>query len=170
MTVCTGVYYNSFIDTESVFSEAVEGIGALRMKPLISCLFSVLVIFCLASCSSRPSEGLGEPVVMRAESESVDKPVVGEVVDIARYGRRSSGRHFIGIEWEEPRDIYEVRISGIDRRVAESLRLEWWGSVWPNNGRGGWMRLDDAWNGQWVKVNTKPEPQRPDQFVFRFPP
>jgi hypothetical protein len=134
------------------FSEIVESIGALRMKPLISCLFSVLVIFCLVSCSSSPSDGLGEPVVMRAESESVDKAVVGEVVDIARYGRRSSGRHFIGIEWEEPRDIYEVRISGIDRRVAESLRLEWWGSVWPNNGTGGWMRLDDAWNGQWVKV------------------
>ncbi|GAH80679.1 unnamed protein product, partial [marine sediment metagenome] len=99
---------------------------------------------------------------MRAEGPArrlagVGKPVVGEVVDIARYGIRTSGRQFIGIEWEDPRDIYEVRISGIDRRAAESIRLEWWGSVWPNNGTGGWMRLDDPWNGKWVPTNAKPK-------------
>lgn len=148
------------------------------MKPLINSLLSVLWTSCLVSCL---------PIVVRAESRSLGKPVVGgddqtqkvafgepgEVVDIARYGRKISGRNFIGIEWENPRDVYEVQIDGIDRvgpLRPESLRLEWWGSVWPANGTGGWMRLDDAWNGRWIKINAKPEPEVTDRFVFRFPP
>ncbi len=82
---------------------------------------------------------------------------VGEAVNIAGFGRRLSGDNYIGRQWDNPRDIYELRISGIDRRTAESLRLEWWGSVWPANGIGGWMRLDDPWNGKWVPANARPK-------------
>jgi len=84
-----------------------------------------------------------------AEQISPEDTVVGEMVNIADFGRQISGDKYIGRQWDEPRDIYEVIISGIDKGIAESLRLEWWGSVWPNNGSGGWMRLDDPWN---VKV------------------
>jgi len=105
-----------------------------------------------------------------AEQISPDEAVVGEKVNIADFGRQLSGDNFIGCQWDEPRDIYEIRIWGIDRRTAESLRLEWWGSVWPNNGSGGWMRLDDPWNGKWVRTNAKPKLNKSGQFVFKFPP
>jgi len=84
--------------------------------------------------------------------------------------RQLSGDNYIGRQWDNPRDIFEVRISGIDRQIAESLRLEWWGSIWPNNGSGGWMRLDDPWNGKWVRINAKPKQNKLGQFVYRFPP
>ncbi len=105
-----------------------------------------------------------------AEQISPERSVVGEKVNIARFGRRLSGDNYIGLQWDNPRDIYELRISGIDRRAAESLRLEWWGSVWPANGTGGWMKLDDPWNGRWVKVNAICEFSKSGQFVFKFPP
>ena len=105
-----------------------------------------------------------------AEQISPDEAVVGEVVNIASFGREILGDNYIGRQWDEPRDIYEVYISGIDKSIAESLRLEWWGSVWPNNGSGGWMRLDDPWNGKWVQTNTKPKLNKSGQFVFKFPP
>ncbi|MHC4737108.1 MAG: hypothetical protein ACYTDW_22070, partial [Planctomycetota bacterium] len=99
-----------------------------------------------------------------------NEDVVGEAVNIAGFGRWLSGDNYIGRQWDNPRDIYEVRISGIDRRTAESLRLEWWGSVWPANGTGGWMRLDDPWNGRWVQINAIPVLYKSGQFVFKFPP
>jgi hypothetical protein len=105
-----------------------------------------------------------------AEQVSPDEAVVGKGVDIARFGRRLSGDNYIGLQWDNRRDIYELRISGIDRRTAESLRIEWWGSVWPNNGSGGWMRLDDPWNGKWVQVNAIREFDKSGYFVFKFPP
>ncbi|NIP25979.1 MAG: hypothetical protein GWN67_16685, partial [Phycisphaerae bacterium] len=104
------------------------------------------------------------------EKESPDEVVVGEAVNIASYGRRLSGDDYIGVQWDNRRDIYELRISGIDRRTAESLRFEWWGSVWPNNGSGGWMKLDDPWNGKWVQVTAIREFDKSGQFVFKFPP
>jgi hypothetical protein len=111
------------------------------------------------------------PVFTDAIPEQVSPKdlVIGEVVNIAGFGRRLSGDNYIGMQWDNPRDIYELRISGIDRRIAESLRFEWWGSVWPANGTGGWMRLDDPWNGKWVRTNARPELNKSGQFVFKFP-
>jgi len=105
-----------------------------------------------------------------AEKISPNEAAVGEAVNIASFGRQLSGDSYIGRQWDNPRDIFEVRISGIDRQTAESLRLEWWGSVWPNNGSGGWMRLDDPWNGKWVRTNAKPKQNKLGQFVYQFPP
>lgn len=105
-----------------------------------------------------------------AEQISPNEAAVGEAVNMADFGRRLSGDSYIGWQWDNPRDIYELRISGIDRRTAESLRLEWWGSVWPANGIGGWMRLDDPWNGKWVPANARPKLTGSGQFVFKFPP
>jgi len=165
LTGCTNAHYNPCIDTENALSATIGFIGELIMKSLIHSLLSVLVISLFLSCL---------PATVRDEGKSVDKPVMGadpgEVVDIARYGRRTSGKNFIGIEWDNPRDVYEVKIDGIDRETVESLRLEWWGSVWPANGTGGWMRLDDPWNGKWVRTNARPRPNESDQFVFIFPP
>jgi len=75
-----------------------------------------------------------------------------------------------GLEWTGPIRVDEVRVeapAGVD---ARSWRLEWWGSIWPDHGEGGWKRLDDPWNGEWVRVNVAPEPGSSGQWVFRFPP
>ena len=110
---------------------------------------------------------------------------LADTIDIAPFGQKLSGENFIGIQWDNPRDVYEVRVAGIDRQAEvgwasahqqddgganPTLRLEWWGSVWPDNGSGGWMRLDDPWNGQWVPVDSKPTPVGQDEFAFKFPP
>ena len=105
-----------------------------------------------------------------AERLSANEAVVGEAVNIARFGRQISGDNYIGLQWDNWRDIYELRISGIEKWAAESLKIEWWGSVWPNNGTGGWMRLDDPWNGKWVQVSAIREYSKSGQFVFKFPP
>jgi hypothetical protein len=131
------------------------------MQLVARCLFFYLVICCLVSDVAD---------VLGAAGTSADKPQLGGVVNIAPYGRKISGRDFVGVEWENPRDVYEVRICGIDKQLAESLRLEWWGGVWPASGTGGWMRLDDPWNGRWVRVDTEPELNRAGQFVFKLPP
>jgi len=105
-----------------------------------------------------------------AERISPKTATVGDVIDIALFGRAISGDRFVGIEWDNPRDVHEVRIAGADAELAPSLRLEWWGSVWPSNGSGGWMRLDDPWNGKWIRINAKPELNKSGQYVFKIPP
>ena len=95
---------------------------------------------------------------------------VGEKVNIAYSGKALSGDNFVGLQWDSPREVYEVRIAGVNARLSDSLWLEWWASVWPDNGSGGWMRLDDPWNGQWVRINIKPKPDKSGQCVFKFPP
>ncbi|MBI4581408.1 MAG: hypothetical protein HY718_17025, partial [Planctomycetes bacterium] len=58
---------------------------------------------------------------------------------------------------------------GVEPALAPNLRVEWWGSVWPANGTGGWMKLDDPWNGRWVRFTTPPQ-ARDDTLVFAFIP
>jgi hypothetical protein len=131
------------------------------MKYLVGSWFSALLISLLIFSLS---------VVVYAERISPDKATVGEVVDIALFGRPISGDRFVGVEWNNPRDVYEVRITGVNAKLAPSLRLEWWASVWPSNGSGGWMRLDDPWNGKWIRINVRPELNKSGQHVFKFPP
>ena len=107
--------------------------------------------------------------VAEAKAAPVDA-VVGELVDIARFGTPLAGDGTVGVEWANPHRVSEVRVAGVDAGLAESLRVEWWGSIWPANGHGGWMRLDDQWNGKWVRVDARPEPGESGQLLFRFPP
>ncbi|MGB9625795.1 MAG: hypothetical protein ACPMAQ_13140, partial [Phycisphaerae bacterium] len=102
----------------------------------------------------------------------------GDPVDLAPFGTRIAGDDFVGVEWDNPRDVREVHVvfpPGERPARAESLKLEWWGSVWPNNGTGGWMKLDDPWNGEWVRADAAPASAtrpagNPAAWVFRFPP
>src|SRR6266511_3611348 len=99
--------------------------------------------------------------------------VAGERVDLASFGTPISGEGFLGLEWENPRDVREVTVvlpQGTPSPPAEGLRLEWWGSVWPANGRGGWMRLDDPWNGEWVKAAARRSSGAQGELTFSFPP
>jgi len=102
-------------------------------------------------------------------SSAIDAPL-GEVVEIGQFGDKLVGDNSIGFEWVNPRRVDEVRVEGIDASLADSLGLQWWGSVWPASGQGGWMRLDDQWNGKWVPVDTKAQKNDAGQWVFKFPP
>ena len=96
------------------------------------------------------------------------EPVVGEPVEIGQFAGGVSGDGFVGVAWDSPRDVYEVGVSGVEQ--ADNLHLEWWGSVWPANGSGGWMQLDDPWNGRWVRVDAKAASVGPAAYSFRLPP
>src|SRR5262245_29854484 len=101
-------------------------------------------------------------------------PAPGEAVDLARFGTPLSDSGSIGVEWENPREVREVRAIFADPgRVPDpaALKLEWWGSVWPKNGSGGWMKLDDPWNGRWVTAPAAAAPgAAAGVLAFTFPP
>jgi hypothetical protein len=60
------------------------------------------------------------------------------------------------VEWRNPREVQEVRLRSRDLLPAgEGVRIEWWYRIWPDNGTGGWMRLDDPFNGEWVTAQTQ---------------
>lgn len=67
------------------------------------------------------------------------------------------------IEWRHPRDIYAVNLT-FDGRAprAGEFRLKWYYHVWPDNGRGGWMRVDDPFNGRFVDAVVDIDDSRPD--------
>ncbi len=116
----------------------------------------------------------GPAVSAPASADAARTAVAGATVDLAAFGEASADDGVVSVAWDNPRDVHEVRVAFAEAAAApppESLRLEWWGSIWPANGTGGWMRLDDPWNGQWVRVKTTaaagPEP---GTCVFRFPP
>jgi hypothetical protein len=102
--------------------------------------------------------------------ESKISAEVGKAVDISQFGKRLAEAKAVGVEWINPRAVYEVHVLGVDAALADGLHVEWWGSIWPANGLGGWMRLDDQWNGKWVRVKTRAEAGQAGQLVFKFPP
>ncbi|MCX8038589.1 MAG: hypothetical protein N3D11_16355 [Candidatus Sumerlaeia bacterium] len=97
-----------------------------------------------------------------------------QAVNLARFGTPLSGKDFLGVEWTNPRDVRRVALQfaeGAKIPPADSLHLQWWASVWPNNGTGGWMRLDDPWNGQWTTAPVRAVQDETARMVrFVFPP
>lgn len=101
-------------------------------------------------------------------------PAVGNRVDLVPFGVTTTDARSVTVEWENPRDVHEVRISAASLKPedVDKVHIEYWGSIWPANGTGGWMRLDDPWNGEWVRpaVKPQPDPQSQATWVFQFPP
>jgi hypothetical protein len=59
------------------------------------------------------------------------------------------------VEWNHARPVRSVRLvfpGAVPN--PDQVTLEWWRRVWPDNGRGGWMKLDDPFNGQWTAVRA----------------
>lgn len=71
----------------------------------------------------------------------------------------------IGIEWNEPRDVYKLQIAYKDNQSVpdpNSVSVQYWQYSWPNpsperwkGARRGWIEVDDSWHGRWVTANTK---------------
>ncbi len=66
----------------------------------------------------------------------------------------SSGGH-VRIEWKQPRDIQTVIVRGPKLPDPAQVQVRYWYRIWPDNGRGGWMRLDDPFNGTWVTAHAE---------------
>lgn len=57
------------------------------------------------------------------------------------------------LEWNHPRPVRAVTLrTGGEVVPADAFSLEWWHRVWPDNGTGGWMKLDDPFNGDWTSA------------------
>ncbi|MBK9138881.1 MAG: hypothetical protein IPM17_08985 [Verrucomicrobia bacterium] len=92
----------------------------------------------------------------------------GDRVNLAAFGAPLPAPD-CGVEWTGPIRVDEVRVTPPPGEDPAGWRLEWWGSIWPDHGEGGWKRLDDPWNGEWVRVNVTPEPEGSGAWIFRFP-
>jgi hypothetical protein len=72
------------------------------------------------------------------------------------------------LEWQHPRPVSTVRLEfAEDAPPAEAVRIEWWRRVWPEGGIGGWMKLDDPFNGQWTVARAGVETEG-NAMTFRF--
>jgi hypothetical protein len=64
-----------------------------------------------------------------------------------------------GLQWEDPREIHQVTVHFAGAVPAEGVRLEYWGSRWPQQhlpkdrepggGDVGWMELGNWYQGGW---------------------
>jgi len=61
----------------------------------------------------------------------------------------------VEIEWREPRDVREVVVRGTGLPRAEDIGVQYWYRIWPDNGSGGWQKLDDPFNGKWVTAKAE---------------
>lgn len=74
------------------------------------------------------------------------------------------------LEWAHARPVRAVhlRFEG-DLPRAEDVAIQWWRRIWPDNGSGGWMKLDDPFNGQWTAVRAVATTNAPE-LRFQFAP
>lgn len=58
------------------------------------------------------------------------------------------------LSWPQPRSIHSVDLAfdGPAPPPAD-FRVEWWRRIWPDQGEGGWMKLDDPFNGEWTTAH-----------------
>jgi hypothetical protein len=83
-----------------------------------------------------------------------------------------------GLLWEDPREIHQVVVE-FETAPPESVRLEYWGSRWPEQhlpkdrepggGDVGWMELGNWYNGGWRRADTTSKIQGATA-VFEFNP
>lgn len=118
-------------------------------------------------------------LLMVAASAADKKPAAGDLVDLSAFGTQTHNGDGVRVEWDEPRDVRQVQLSGVSADVARSLELQWWGGVWPNGNRdedfpfgggGGWQVLDDCYNGSWIHMAVEPvKAKGADIWVFTVP-
>jgi hypothetical protein len=119
------------------------------------------------------------------------RPHAGERVDLALFGHltswnetgndslfsRKSGppwtAHFanFGVEWDEPREINEIRAAFKHTVPLEAIHPEYWVSLSsdnpPGGGQGGWTLTDTPWNGSWKPARGSVHIEN-GTWVFRF--
>ena len=63
------------------------------------------------------------------------------------------GEYFLGLTWDEPRDIAEISLEFHDAfSESDRIRVEYFYKNWPNLEVGGWAAIDDPFHGQWQTI------------------
>jgi hypothetical protein len=105
-------------------------------------------------------------------------PAAGAPVDVAPFGTPLPGE--VGVFWEDPREVHRVvvRFKG-EAPPAESVRLEYWGSRWPEqhlpkdkpvgSGGSGWWEMGNWYNGGWRQADAECR-EEGSELTFTFRP
>ena len=99
--------------------------------------------------------------------------------DAAPFGAPLAERN--GVIWEDPREVHEVIVRFESAAPpASALRLEYWGSRWPQQhlpkdrqpggGDVGWMELGNWHNGGWRVADAQAKAIGPNEVAFEFRP
>ncbi|MDO8588240.1 MAG: hypothetical protein Q7T82_14525 [Armatimonadota bacterium] len=111
----------------------------------------------------------GTPSVISAKgAQPVYAPQLADQNDGTAVDVPSGGS--VQIEWRHPRDVYlvEALFEGHAPR-PDDVTLQYWYHVWPDNGGGGWMRVDDPFNGRFVTAAVEAD-YSPYMLQFRLKP
>ena len=77
----------------------------------------------------------------------------------------------VQVEWPLPRDVYAIKFKfAHDTPSMEYVAVSYWYRVWPDGGAGGWLKLDDPFNGKFVKAAVDASMPTPDGLLLRFKP
>ena len=125
-----------------------------------------LTILLLAACmmptvqSQAADDSVSRANIARyADISLMDPKTPLKILDVSKYTSPQSKPLLLNpsqtlyIQWPHPRDVREIRlqVNGANPQVQD-FKIEWWHRVWPDNGKGGWMRLDDPFNGNWTRA------------------
>lgn len=104
-------------------------------------------------------------------------PSTGAPVNVAAFAMPLPGGN--GIQWEDPREIHRVVVRFQAPPTPGSVRLEYWGSRWPEQrlpkdrqpggGDVGWWELGNWYNGGWREADVEAR-QEGRQVTFEFRP
>lgn len=71
------------------------------------------------------------------------------------------GFSHLGVEWEEPRKIYSIKVRYKDPVDPNKISVQYWQYNWPTilperlkGARRGWIGVDDPFHGRWVTANV----------------
>jgi len=110
-----------------------------------------------------------------AWSGGASPPAPGARANLASFGRplpasadAEPGWQYHGVEWDEAREIHEIRYRLA--QPAAAVRLEYWVHNWPpKEGRGGWTTTDSPFRGEWRTAQVTVRNEEGVQ-VLRFRP
>ncbi len=91
-----------------------------------------------------------------ASVQSIDGSQSKKAVGQRDFPLRLAEGEVFQVEWTHPRDVRAVQVEFAGQAPKpEDIGVEWWHRIWPDNGGGGWMRLDDPFNGDWARAKTE---------------
>ncbi|MCY2953721.1 MAG: hypothetical protein NTU53_17340 [Planctomycetota bacterium] len=80
-----------------------------------------------------------------------------------------SPNQILQLDWTEPRDIRSITLRGPSFPNPDQFQIQYWYRIWPDNGTGGWQKLDDPFNGQFITAKTTPT-STPGSITFTLAP
>jgi len=85
-------------------------------------------------------------------------------VDVVPYAKIEKEEKCITVQWEEPRDIFNVVVKCKSSGLS-NVKIQYWQNHWPHQripkgsvvgaGHSGWMSQDDWFNGEWKDADTE---------------